>query len=83
MQLRPVSFVWKDSQKRDIGFIAQDVEKLFPYLVSSVNIEGRNIKGLSYTSFAVLAIAALQEIVRSYDARLTHIEERLAYYQRP
>ena len=83
MQLRPVSFIWKDSQKRDIGFIAQDVEKIFPYLVSSVNIKERNIKGLSYTSFAVLAIAALQEIVRSYDARLTHIEERLAYYQRP
>jgi cytoskeletal protein CcmA (bactofilin family) len=83
MQLRPVSFVWKDSQKRDIGFIAQDVEKIFPYLVSSVNIQERDIKGLSYTSFAVLAIAALQEIVRSYDARLTHIEERLASYQRP
>ena len=33
--LKPVSFTWNDTQKDDIGFIAQDVEQLFPQLIAT------------------------------------------------
>ncbi len=35
LALNPVSFTWKDSGKGTYGFIAQDVEKIFPELVET------------------------------------------------
>ena len=35
LALKPVSFTWNDTQKDDIGFIAQDVEQLFPQLIAT------------------------------------------------
>lgn len=32
-QLNGYSFTWKDTRKKDIGLIAQEVEKIFPDLV--------------------------------------------------
>jgi hypothetical protein len=61
LKLRPVNFTWKSNKSEDMGFVAQDVEHVFPQLVSPVNIEGKKLKGLAYTQFAVLAIAAIQE----------------------
>lgn len=77
--LRPVSFDWKVNKLSNIGFIAQDVEPLFPELVSETQSpEGGKLKGLPYSTFGVLAIAALKELKASYDARLTELEARLA-----
>ena len=36
-KLRPVSFNWKDTQEKEIGFIAQEVEDIFPNLVKTNN----------------------------------------------
>lgn len=79
MKLRPVSFDWKTSQNQDIGLVAQDVEPIFPELVSSVSVEEgkRTLKGLSYSGLSVLAIAALQEMKTAYDARLKSLEAQL------
>ncbi len=63
MALRPVNFNWK-SQKdingvglADIGFIAQEVEKIVPEVVSGQ--EGS--KGISYGNLVTIAIKAIQE----------------------
>ena len=47
-----------DSGPRHLGFIAQEVEPLFPELVSNTG----EFKGISYPEFAPVAIAALQEL---------------------
>ena len=31
--LRPTKFTWKETQKQDVGFIAQEVEKIIPEVV--------------------------------------------------
>lgn len=77
MQLKPVNFTWRNSSNRDLGFVAQDVEAVFPDLVSSVNTSGTPIKGLPYASFAVLAIAALQELAQAYEARFAALERQV------
>jgi len=48
----------KDAGRHSYGFLAQDVEKLFPDFVFS----GENgIKGIAYHNFSVIAIKAIQE----------------------
>jgi hypothetical protein len=83
LQLKPVRFAWKSNQQQSIGFVAQDVEPLFPELVgSSEQIErpegqgARTIKTLSYGSFGALAIAGLKELKQTSDERLTELQLR-------
>jgi hypothetical protein len=73
MQLEPVSyhyFAEKESAKRSLGFIAQDVQTLFPELVGET--EGRNggqtYLSLNYAGFGILAIKAIQEQQQQIEA---------------
>lgn len=78
-RLRPVSFDWKSNPLKGIGFVAQEVEPIFPELVSEHRDPGgRPLKGLPYASFGVLAIAAIKELKADYDARLEAMERKLA-----
>lgn len=66
LQLQAVSFDWDEntnplqpSRKEDIGLIAQDVEKIFPELVTT----GKNgYKSVSYSKLVSPLIGALQDI---------------------
>lgn len=61
MQLEPKHYYYKNNEEesnKSYGFIAQEVEKLFPGFVSEMD-EG--LIGLAYDNFAVLAIQAIQE----------------------
>jgi len=61
MQLQPVQFRYqqqRDDRLPEIGFIAQDVEPLFPALVAT---DSDGYKRVDYAPFGVLAIAAFQE----------------------
>lgn len=57
-RLNPVSFNWVNGDRPDFGLIAQEVEKIYPYLVRNDISE---YKVLSYTSFIPLLIKAVQE----------------------
>ncbi len=66
MKLQPKSYRWIDSEpdsRKFMGFIAQEVEQVFPDCVS----DKRDLKGLNYNDFAVLAIAAIQEQQKQID----------------
>lgn len=58
LQLRPVSFKWRDSGELSQGFIAQEVETVLPELVGQ-NPGG--FKGLYTTRFIPYIVKALQE----------------------
>ncbi len=70
MQLRPVEYEMKynnPGHERTIGFIAQNVRKFFPELVTVVTDTARGYPGIpdlhtiNYNGFGILAIKALQE----------------------
>ena len=62
LAMKSVIFNWKDKkrgQKRSIGLIAQDLEKLYPELISE-NEEG--FKQIEYDKLTAILIAAVQEL---------------------
>jgi len=62
MLLKPNKYFYKSSRNiaknKSIGFIAQDVEKIFPEIVYDSD---DGLKGLNYAAFGVIAIKAIQE----------------------
>ena len=62
MKLQAKTYHYKDNnpgERLSYGFIAQEVEKLFPEFVASSGTEQK--KALAYQNFSVIAIKALQE----------------------
>jgi trimeric autotransporter adhesin len=59
LALQPVSFDWKSDSSPDIGFIAQEVEKIFPEVVHTSPIT--NLKSIDYPKLTVFLVQALQE----------------------
>ncbi len=72
LQLRATNYNFKEvkSTHKTMGFIAQEVEKLFPDLVT----EKEGYKTLSYATFSVLAIKAIQEQQQIIDQLVARIE---------
>lgn len=56
-KLQAVSFDWKGLQKQSFGFIAQDVEKILPNVVTTTG-EG---KAMSYLQLIPFLVSALQQ----------------------
>ena len=57
-QLRPVQYNWKRDNRKDIGFIAEEVDKVYPQLVSR---EDGEISGMSYSKLAAAVVKTIQE----------------------
>jgi hypothetical protein len=58
-RLQPVSFTWKDGGLRDLGFGAEDVEKIEPLLVT-YNTQGL-VEGVKYDRITVALVNALKQ----------------------
>lgn len=71
LQLQGVAFDWKANGKKGIGLIGQDVEKVFPELVSTD--ENTGLKSVEYGSL----VAPLIESVKELHARLEKQERRI------
>jgi hypothetical protein len=92
MQLRPVTYMMKDAvegQGRSIGFLAQQVQTLFPLLVANHMDDKNDLLGLNYNGFNVLAIKGIQEEqvqlddlekeLIDIDQRMKSIEQQLSF----
>ena len=70
-QLDPATYYYIDTENEDaprsLGFVAQDVEPLFPDLVRTTD---NGYKGLVYDGFAVISIKAIQEL----DQKITEMQ---------
>ncbi|PHN06666.1 tail fiber domain-containing protein [Flavilitoribacter nigricans] len=80
MELRPLNYQYKDTKSQDltIGFVAQEVDPLFPELVHF--IEADQLYGINYAGFSVVAIKAIQELkseIDRRDERINELEDRL------
>jgi hypothetical protein len=62
MQLRGVSFDWKAEHggSHDVGFVAEEVGKVFPELVSWEN-DGQWAQGLAYDHITAVTVEAIKE----------------------
>ncbi len=63
-RLRPVTYNWKNpaaSQNQNIGFIAQEMQQVFPQFVSVVDSKTGYL-GVNYAGLVVPAIKAIQEL---------------------
>jgi hypothetical protein len=76
LQLRPVTYRWKDKPERgqQLGFIAQEVESVLPELVST-DKDAEQTKGLNYVGLVPVTIKAIQEQQAKIDQQQRQIEE--------
>ena len=79
-QLEPTSYIFKDDSKhrRSLGFIAQDVQPLFPELVDYSAAD--DLYTMHYSGLGVIAIKGVQELSEENDALKTknvELEKRL------
>ena len=58
MQLKGVEYNWRNNGKKGMGLIAQDIEKIIPYLVT----ENENGKSVMYQNMIGLLIEAIKEL---------------------
>jgi len=71
MQLNPVSFSFKSNNKEGLGFIAQDVEKIYPQLV----VPGSGgMKAVNYEGLIAPLVASVQELKKENDQLRRQIE---------
>ncbi|KSA14462.1 tail fiber domain-containing protein [Maribacter dokdonensis] len=77
--LKPSTYVYKsDTRTKTLGLVAQDVQPLFPELVSKSNDDG--MLGVNYSGFSVVALRAIQEqqfIIEEQTEKISNLEERL------
>lgn len=71
MKLRPVTFEWKEPKDdgmrgQQIGFIAQEVEEVFPTVVLTQN-NAEKTKGLKYNELVAVMAKAIQELKKEND----------------
>ena len=59
LNLQGVSFDWKANDKNDVGFIAQEVEKVFPEVVYTNKETG--LKSIDYAKLTVFLVEAIKE----------------------
>jgi len=74
-QLRPVTFEWKSDQTNTtrVGFIAQEVEQLFPDFVTTDKETG--LKAVSYGSFIPYIVSFIQDLANKIDELANKIDE--------
>ena len=91
VKLRPVHFEWNVEQYpdyhfgpgRNSGLLAQDVETVFPEMVSA---DARGFKMVNYSELPYLTLAAIRELKMENDslrAQLAALEARLARLEKP
>lgn len=70
-QARGVSFSWKNDDKdaqKHIGFVAQEIEQIFPDLVSEWVVDGETIKCVDYARMVPALLEAVKELAGRVDA---------------
>jgi hypothetical protein len=81
LKLNPTTYSYRNNRPgdaRSLGFIAQEVETLFPELVSEKN----DLKGLNYAGFGVISIKAIQEQQQIIEQQQRLIEELVGRVQK-
>ena len=74
MKLDGISFNWKESGKKSMGLIAQDVEKVFPEIVNTEEETG--LKSVEYAKLVAPLIEAVKEQQKMIDEQKELINQQ-------
>jgi prepilin-type N-terminal cleavage/methylation domain-containing protein len=75
MELKPVSYALKAGGHKGLGFIAQDLEKIYPELV--LNSDNPNaMRGVDYDGLIAPLVAAVQELKKQNDELRNALHEQ-------
>ena len=83
LKLQPYAYkyIHDPSGKRTLGFMAQDVETIFPELATrTTDADNQEILGLNYAGFSAIAVKAIQEqqqTIESQAAKIADLAARL------
>jgi hypothetical protein len=75
-QLQPAtySYIRDPLQQRTVGFMAEDVQPIFPELVETIGENGENL-AINYAGFSVVAIKAIQELTKQVEELKKELKE--------
>ena len=81
MKLEPSRYVYNsEPSTAKIGFIAQEVNEVFPEFVGKTLSDGQDIYGVDYANVSAIAIKAIQELKAETD-KIRILEEQLLLEQ--
>ena len=72
-QLNGVSFSWRENDEKGIGLIAQDVERVYPELVSVDDVTG--MKSVEYGNLVAPLIEAVKEQQKLIEGQQKEIDD--------
>lgn len=75
-RLRPIAFTWKESGMRDVGFAAEEVERVEP-LLTTRNSKGQ-IEGVKYRQLTAVLVNAVNELKQENDALKAQLQNQQA-----
>jgi hypothetical protein len=75
--LSAVAFEWKEDGRKDIGLVAQEVEKEYPKLVKEEN----GIKSIEYTKLIAPLIAAIKDLKAEKDEEIACLKQEIRSLQ--
>lgn len=71
----PVQFTWNESNQDDIGFIAEDVHKFYPELVTYADVEGEStIDGVRHRSLVAISFSEIKRLKKENKDILARLE---------
>jgi len=74
--LKPCTFRYNtssDDSKLNYGFIAQDVQEIYPDIISTINVNGEEYLGLSMSDIIPILTKAIQELNRKIENQSSEI----------
>ncbi|MDE2135504.1 MAG: tail fiber domain-containing protein [Alphaproteobacteria bacterium] len=95
VKMRPVTFKWKGRNERDLGLIAEEVEKINPLFVT---YKDQKVEGVKYAQLTAVLVSAVKQLKAANDVqageigvlksrlagdnrRLSQLEQRLAHIE--
>lgn len=83
MKLRPVYYNWKNTEEygkqREVGFIAQEANKVIPEVASTFKKDGEEYNSINYSRVVAVLTKAIQEqqaLIESQNKRIAELEAK-------
>ncbi len=80
LKLRGVNFVWKNNNEKTVGFIAQEVEAVYPELVKTDKVSG--FKAVQYGNIVAILVEAIKQENKERLEAQNRCEAQIANVQR-
>ena len=81
-QLNGYSFTWKDTGRKDIGLIAQEVEKIFPDLVNTDSEGNKAVEYVNLVSPLIESVKSLHQENLALREAYTKLQEQVDALQK-